>query len=329
MLRKKWDVVIVGGGIAGYTAAAAVLAEDFSAGELEIQSADWYRQHDLGMRINSRAVAVDPGNRILILDDGEQFSWHNLILATGAAAVIPRIPGFREGILQGRTFNLRNAQEAERLRAAALGRKFAVVVGAGVLGVEVVEQLWKLGLRVTLVEKMNRVMPADLDGPASTTLEGILRSRGVELRLRQNVQRLKVDRPEYVTVVLEGEEIRGDIVVFCVGTVPRTELAVKAGLAVEKGIKVDRYLRTSHPHIFAAGDAAQQADGRITHLWYAAEHQGELAGANVCGAELHYPNSPFRLKMEVFQRYFFSMNWSGGDSQKGQGEHKVFLRRID
>jgi NAD(P)H-nitrite reductase large subunit len=344
MSERRWDVVIVGGGIAGHTAAAAIverdrsqrimiitdedripyrrtkiskrLAEGFSTDELALQSADWYRQHDMEVRIDSRVVSIDPKNRSLTLEHGNSLYWNCLILATGAAAVVPDLPGFREGMHQGRIFTLRTALEAERLRAAAAGRKSALVVGAGVLGIEVAEQLQKTGLQVTVVEKRNRVMAADLDDEASNLLEELLRSRGIQLYLGRHVRSLMVDKPGPISIELDGEKMRVHLVVFCLGSVPRNDLAMAAGLTSGTGIRVDRFLRTSHPSIFAAGDAAVHSDRSCTHLWYAAESQGKIAGSNVCGEALQFPNAPFRLKMEVFGHYFFSMKWSGNQHER-------------
>jgi len=331
-------VLIVGGGIAAYSAAAAVaargyhrevvliseedrapyrrtkiskrLARGFTAAELELQPEGWYRQIETDLRINTRVLALDPDTRMLTLADGSELSWNILVLATGASPVIPELAGFEEGRRQGRIFTLRTAQEAERLRAAAEDRKSAIIVGAGVLGIELAEQLWRMGLRVTLVERMKRVMPADLDEETSGFLAQLLGSRGIGLHLDSRVRRLEVDRPDRVSVHTEQGRLQADILVFCLGSQPRTELAGRAGLVVQRGISVDKGLLTSHPQIYAAGDAAMHADGRVTHLWHAAEKQGEIAGANVCGEEEQYINHPFRLKMEVFGRYFFSMNWA-------------------
>jgi NAD(P)H-nitrite reductase large subunit len=339
MSETRWDVAIVGGGIAGYTAAAAVaareksqsivlitdedripyrrtkiskrLAEGFSTNELALQSADWYHRHSMDIRIDSRVFSIDPKNRSLTLEHGDTLRWNNLILATGAAAVAPNLPGFGEGMRQGRIFTLRTANEAERLRAAAVGRKSALIAGAGVLGIEVAEQLQKMGLQVTLVEKRNRVMAADLDEEASTLLEELLRSRGIRLYTGKRVLSLTVDQPDHVTIELDGDRMHADRAVFCLGSVPRYDLARAAGLTVGNGILVDRFLCTSHPRIYAAGDAAVHTDRSSTHLWHAAESQGDVAGANVCGEQLRFPNAPFRLKMEAFGHYFFSMKWPG------------------
>jgi len=346
MSVRKSDVVIVGGGIAAYAATAAIaerggqrevvivsdedrlpyrrtkiskrLAEGFTADELALQPADWYGRNRTYLHLNNTAVAIDPKTRVLTLSDGSELSWKFLVLATGASPVIPRLPGFAEGTRQGRIFVIRTAADAERLRAAAQGRRTAIVAGAGVLGIEVAEQLSKIGLGVILVERMGRVMPADLDEEASATLAELLSANGIELHMNRSAWRLNVGSLKEIVLETTEEQLRADIAVFCLGSFPRIELADKAGLAVQRGISVDDRLRTSHPRIFAAGDAAMQADGRVTHLWYAAERQGEIVGANLCGEPLKYENLPFRLKMEVFGHYFFSMRWIWSGNGRGK-----------
>jgi NAD(P)H-nitrite reductase large subunit len=341
---RDWEIIIVGGGIAAYSAAAAIagrdpacrvailseedrvpyrrtkisklLAQGFAPAQLEIQPSSWYRDNHLEIRANCRVAAVDPRSHTLSLEDGSVLSWKKLILAPGAAAGKPQLPGYREAREKYRAFCLRTALDAELLRAFAAGRESALVVGMGVLGVEVAEQLRNLGLQVTVAEAQARAMAADLDDGASVILEKILRDRGIRLLFSERVHSLEVDGNGPLKVGLTGRRLRPDLLVFCLGAVPRAELALGAGLPVQRGILADSYLRTSHPDIYAAGDAVQHPDGGTTHLWHAAEQQGAVAGANACGADIPYPNPPFRLKCEVFGHYFFSMNWKAHRSSE-------------
>jgi len=203
---------------------------------------------------------------------------------------------------------VRTAAQVESLRAALVGAGRVAVVGSGVLGVEVAEQVRRLGLEVVLVGCHGRLMHRQLNEPAADRLADLMRSEGVELSLGERVGTAERRDHGGFALGLRQESLEADVLIFCVGVRPRTELAVRSGLAVDHGILVDRALRTSHAAVFAAGDAAQHPDGSVTHLWHAAQHQGTLAARSAVGRDVRHDNPPFRLKCEVFGQYFFSMN---------------------
>jgi NAD(P)H-nitrite reductase large subunit len=104
------------------------------------------------------------------------------------------------------------------------------------------------------------------------------------------------------------DTLRFDAAVLCVGVKPDVALAEDAGLETGRGILVNDHLETSNPDIYAAGDCAEHADGSVTDLWHAAEYQGEIAAKNAAGGDIAYDGLLFRLKLEVFDSYFFSIN---------------------
>ena len=326
------DVAIVGGCAAGFAAASAIrergddrrivlideegrlpykrtkVSKSFAAGfardDFRLEEATWYRDNGVELLTGRRVRRIVPKGRAVLLDDGRSIGWDALILATGAR---PRRPTFDREIIERLHFPT-TARAAERLRIEATGAESALVVGMGVLGVEVVDQLWRMGKRVTLLGRGGTVMPRELNETGFRRMEEILRAGDVELIFHEEVAEIALDGDRLLVTRARSGGMRAfDLVVYATGVEPETDLASAAGLNCERGVLVDERLRTSHPAILAAGDVAQHPGGRITHLWRQAVQQGRIAGLNAAGGAEPYRFVPFRLKCEIFDHYFFSV----------------------
>jgi NAD(P)H-nitrite reductase large subunit len=207
---------------------------------------------------------------------------------------------------------VRTAQGMEALHQALCAADSVCIVGASVLGVEIAAQTATLGKQTTLVGSSDWLMPRHLNRPAADMLMQEFARRKVHVVLRAKVERVDRGLRRGLNAVFGNSQHEVDLCVFCAGVQPNSILAQEAGLSVKRGILVDRYLQTSHPDVYAAGDAAEHANGEITGLWHAAEHQGLIAGANAAGGKLLDPQLSFRLKCEVFGRYFFSVGKRAG-----------------
>ncbi len=216
---------------------------------------------------------------------GEPFSlaYDKLILAPGASPIIPNLPG----IDARNVFVLRNVEDAERLNEHLLTAKpeQAVVVGAGFIGLEMVEALHSRGLRVTVIEKAPHALPP-LDDAMSGWVEQELERNHVELRMGQGLAALNISNGRVSAVQTDrGESIATDLVVLAMGVRPLAKLAQTAGVVVGAtgGIAVDKALRTNDPDIYSVGDATEVTQGvadfttRIP-LAGAANRHGRLAG---------------------------------------------------
>ena len=335
------DYLIVGAGIAGLTAAETlsehtpkakiVLVNDeprepykrtkisknivsgFDRNQFALQPPAWYSDRGIKLYNGASVTNIDVKRQIATFDGHTDIGWDKLILATGATPSTPD-----EGGLHVPYFTVRNINDVELLRSAAVEAKSAVVVGMGVLGVEVSEQLCRLGIEVSLLGIDSRLMEKQLNSQAAYHLQSRFESCGVTLRFNTNVTSVRRNSSGAVHVQLEGGELSADMVVFCIGSKPDIRLAKKAGICTKLGVVVDEYLRTSHEHVYAAGDVAESQNGDVTHLWHAAEHQGRYAALNDAGLRKSRPSAFFRLKCEVFDQYYFSLN-------EGVSRHKEVI----
>jgi NADPH-dependent 2,4-dienoyl-CoA reductase/sulfur reductase-like enzyme/ferredoxin len=318
-------VVIVGDGVAGMSAAEALRRDSptlrielvanephafynrMGIGRLIYDSAamdslalvppDWAAQRDVKLHRGAVAVRLDRENRRVGLASGEWLRYDRLILATGARPMPPD-DGFLD---RPNAFVLRSADDARQIRefVQTRGSKRAVVIGGGVLGVEAADALHKLGLKVTLLQRADRLMNAQLDAPGAAKLAGYLESIGIQVV--SNVSVVKYDgQPELSAAWLShGPRVRADLFVACLGIQANTHLAASAGLPVARGIQVDASLRTADPNIFAIGDVAE-LPGALGGLWPVGAAQAGTAVAAIFGDKASYqpPKIVLQLKCE-------------------------------
>jgi NADPH-dependent 2,4-dienoyl-CoA reductase/sulfur reductase-like enzyme len=268
---------------------------------LVLHTPEYFReQHRIEVRTNCEALEILPSKSVVRVREGaaeREVGYDSLVLATGAAAVCPALPG-RE--LEG-VFVLRHLRDGRRLlRFMEEARpRTAVVVGAGYIGLEMAEAFTTRGLRTTLVESSDRVMGA-LGGRVRESVADEMRARGVEVMFGERVTAFEGGGGGRVARVVTGagRVLEADVVSVGVGVRPEVALAVAAGLEVgESGALVtDERQRTSAPGVYAAGDCCEvlhRVSGRrVWHpLGQPAVRQGWVAGANAAGdtsAEARY-----------------------------------------
>ena len=255
---------------------------------------------NLDVRTRSSVEAIDRAAkkvRVRDLASGREYeeTYDKLILAPGAAPLRPPLPGID---LPG-IFTLRNLQDVDRIKARMdQGVKQAVVVGAGFIGLELVENFVRQGIATTVVELQDQVLPP-FDKEMTTPIAQELASKGVSLLLGQSAEAFE-QAPDGLTVRLKsGQRLPAQLVVLGVGVRPENKLAVDAGLEVgpRGGIRVNEHLQTSDPDIYAVGDAIEIKDfvtGDPTQVPLAgpANRQGRIAADNIFGRSVPLPGNP-------------------------------------
>ncbi|HQM37900.1 MAG TPA: FAD-dependent oxidoreductase [Candidatus Bipolaricaulis anaerobius] len=315
--------VVVGGGVAGFTAARTVRSLEPGA-EITVVEAEpapyylrpglievlagrktlaeitpfpraWFEHRRIAFRSGVAAVRLGPRPHRLRLSSGEELAYDRLLLACGAEAVQPEVPGVH---LAG-VFTLRSAADAERIRTRAEAVAAAAVIGGGWLGIEVARALHDLGLAVTLLERGAWLLNRQLDEGAARILTGILADQGIEVRVRAACAAVLGTTEVTGILLADGSEIRAGLVVAAAGVRPRIALAAEAGLATGRGVIVDDHLSTSAPDVFAAGDVAEWR-GHVYGIVPAARDQGEVAARNmVQPRSVQYPGTPPSNKLKV------------------------------
>lgn len=274
-------VVIIGTGLAGYNLAREfrkldgetplllISADDgrsyskpmLSTGFAKNKDADGLSMAEPGamaeqlkaeIRTHTRISGIDPGHKRLWIGE-EQVRYRDLVLAWGAETV--RVP--LQGDAADRVFPINDLEDYARFRAAAAGKRRVLILGAGLIGCEFANDMSLGGFEVDVVAPCEQVMPTLLHPAAAAAVKAGLEGLGVRFHLGPVLNRLQRVGDALEAHLSDGTVIGCDLVVSAVGLKPRTDLAAAAGLRVNRGVVVDRHLRTSHANIYAVGDCAE------------------------------------------------------------------------
>jgi rubredoxin---NAD+ reductase len=274
-------VVIVGTGLAGYNLAREfrkldgetplllITADDgrsyskpmLSTGFGKNKDADGLSMAEPGamaeqlkaeIRTHTRISGIDPGHKRLWIGE-EAVVYRDLILAWGAETV--RVPV--EGDAPEAIFPINDLEDYARFRAAAAGKRRVLLLGAGLIGCEFANDLILGGYEVQLVAPCEQVMPTLLHPAAAAAVQAGLESLGARFHLGPVLNRLQRTADGLEAHLSDGQVIPCDVVVSAIGLRPRIDLAAAAGLVVNRGVVVDRHLKTSHANIYALGDCAE------------------------------------------------------------------------
>ena len=271
-----------------------VLAGRTRADTIALATADWYAANGVTQIAGRAAVGIDRTARCVELEDGQRLAYDELVLATGSAAVLPPMAGLADadGALVHGAVAFRTLDDCARITSLAASARNAVVLGAGVLGIEAARGLAGRGLPVTLVQRGPRLMERQLDAEAAGILRRSLADLDVAVSTRRGVRAVRTSGGRVAGVDLDdGTALPCDLLVLCCGVRPRVSLAAEAGLPVGTGVLVDDALRSvGDPSVFAIGECAEH-DGRtyglVAPAWEQARVAAELVGN---------PSSPLRYR---------------------------------
>jgi assimilatory nitrate reductase electron transfer subunit len=218
----------------------------------------------LAVRRGCAAVALDREDRVVVSEDGTRHRYDRLVLATGSSARIPPLTGLVRGdSVPGGVHALRTIDDAREIVAATLNARRAVVLGAGVLGLEAACGLALRGVAVTVVHPMSALMERQLDTHASRVVENVMAGLGIDHRVGVGAQEALVEHGRLRGIRLsDGEVIEAELLVLATGTTPNTSLAAAAGLTTDRGVVVTANLAcVDDRRVFAIGDCAQPPEG--------------------------------------------------------------------
>lgn len=312
-MARDRSFVIVGGSLAGATAAATLRGEGFDGRvvmigaeplppyerpalskeflrseqpleEQYVRPVGWYADHEVETRLGARAVQLDVRDREVVIAGGDRVAFDALLVATGSRNRKLDVPGVS---LPG-VFDLRTAADAERIKEAAGDGARVVCVGMGFIGAEVAASMRMLGHDVTVVEVFETTLYRVLGPEIGRALEALHRDHGVRMLFNEAVASFEGDGRLEAVVTSGGKRIDADVAIVGVGTEPSVELMAGTGLDQGGGIPVGPALETSVPGVFAAGDVARHdhpvfGSIRVEHFDNAIK-MGETAARNMLGA---------------------------------------------
>lgn len=296
-----------------------VLAGELTVQDIILNDLAWYESHGIALRTGSRVERIDRTRRKVITTDGQEAAYDRLLLATGSNPFILPVPG---NDLPG-VITYRDIADTEAMIAAAAEHRHAVVIGAGLLGLEAANGLALRGMKVTVVHLMPWIMERQLDRVAAGMLQRSLEAKGLKFLLQKQTECLLAGTSGRVGAVAfkDGETIPADLVVMAAGIRPNVDLAKSAGLHCNRGVVVNDTMQTYDPRIYAVGECA--------------EHRGTAYGlvaplfeqAKVCATHLahfgigRYGGSLVSTKLKVTGIDVFS----AGDFIGGDGMEEITL----
>ena len=321
MAVEKIKYLIIGGGIAGTTAAETIRRHDASGSigivsdephrlysrvmlskpnffleripfeQIWLKKDSWYAENDVGLIAGRRAAGLDAFKKTVTLDDGTPLAYEKLLLAIGGSPSKWDVPGSdRRGVLY-----LRTLDDARAIMAAVKTARRAVAIGGGFVSFEMCEMLRMAGIAVTLILREPYYWQPLLDESSGRMIERALENGGVKILYAAEVSRVLGGSAVTGVALTNGAEIPCEMIIAGIGIFCPLEWIAHAGVAVNRGILANEYLETNQPDVWAAGDAAEFNDlilGERLQLgnWVNAQVQGRAAGANMAGQR-----QPFRM----------------------------------
>jgi NADPH-dependent 2,4-dienoyl-CoA reductase/sulfur reductase-like enzyme len=240
---------------------------------IHMHPAAWYEAQGIQLRLNSPVAAFDPATRRITVGNAAE-TFDAVVLACGAMPVRPPLPAAPAGLP---ILTLWSAADADAIRSHVKPGRRLTILGGGILGIEAALNARDAGLRVTVIERQDRLMPLQFAPEGSAVLHQLLTGLGIAVR---------------TGVATEGADLDADFVLLSIGSRPNLSLATAAGLQTGRGTRVDACLQTATPRVFGAGDTVELPCPFRPSAREAAA-QGRAAGANAAAAAAGLPLQPY------------------------------------
>jgi len=275
------------------------LSKGFLAGKdteesVRINAEDFYREHGIDLRLQTEISGVAPAQKRLRLRSGEELGFEKLIVATGARPRTLDVPG---ADLTG-IYYLRSLEDSKRIRKTAESAKRAVVIGGGFIGMEVAAVLAQKGIETTMVLREDRIWKAFFSPEMSVFFEAYYAARNVRFAKKAAIGEIRGQGAANSLVLTDGQTLPCDMLVAGIGVQPVTEPVANSGIEIDNGVVVNKYLETSQPDIYAAGDVANYQDilfgkrRRVEH-WDNAVSQGQHCARALRGERAEFRHVPY------------------------------------
>lgn len=270
----------------------------------------FYQENRVNLLLNSEAVGIDTGKKVVKLAGGDSVKFDKLLIATGGDPFVPPIEGLAG---KDNVFTFTEWDDAAKLKGLAQDIERVVVIGGGLIGLKAAEGLYALGKKITIVELADRILSAAFDRTAGRIVAKKMKANGIDVLTEDTVVKIEGEGSRISGVTLKsGDYIPCDTVVVAIGVRPAAGFLKGTEVQVNRGVVVDDQMQSSVSGIYAAGDVAEAKDffsGDKTPLpiWPDAYIQGDIAGANMAGAAKTYGGGLAMNSIELFKVPTISM----------------------
>jgi len=262
--------------------------------ELVAKKDAWYKEKNISLQLETTITGVDPGEKNVHTADGVVLAYHKLLLANGSHPFIPPVNGSGiKGI-----FAIHTVNDVRQILKAVEKISSVVLIGGGLLGLETANALHKLGKKITVIEFFPRLLPRQLDNEGATRLQHFFENMGFSFRLGTSTRKITGEEKVEGVLLENGDFVPTEMVIISAGVQSSLELARMLDVKTGKGIIVNKYMQTSQPEIYAAGDVIE-FEGKTYGIWPAAMEQGRIAGINISGGKEPYTGTTLSNILKV------------------------------
>jgi 3-phenylpropionate/trans-cinnamate dioxygenase ferredoxin reductase subunit len=285
-----------------------------------VHAPEWYAEHDVDLRTASHVESIDLAQQTVRVGQ-DDLAYDKLLIATGAR---PRHLEMADASGVPTTY-LRTLDDSTRLREELQEGRRIAIIGGGWIGLEVASAALEAGCEVVVLEALEQPLVRVLGPEVAAVFADMHRDHGVDLRTEVSVEAISAAGDGAELTLGDGSSVTCDHLVVGVGVTPAVELAEAAGLVLDNGIRTDAHLRTSDPHVFAAGDVANADHPALGHPirvehWDTAIQHGKVAAANLLGGDAVADALPYFFT----DQYDFGMEYVGNPGPEGYDD--VVLR---
>lgn len=282
---------------------------------------DWFWPKNRIELVRGTVTELNTGEKIVRLEDGHMFRYDKLVIATGSQTNKFNWPGQDLPGVQG----LYSYQDLQLLEENSRGVSRAVIVGGGLIGIELAEMLLSRNIPVTFLVRENYYWDNVLPREEARLISRHVLEHGIDLRLHTNLKEILPGENGRVRAAVTefGEEIPCQLVGLTPGVRPNIDLAKKSAIAVNRGVLVNEYLETNIPGVYAAGDCAEivAEDGgpaRIEQLWYTGRLQGQALAKTICGERTRYQRGVWFNSAKFFDLEYQTYGFVSNEPREGE-----------
>ncbi len=265
---------------------------------------------------NKKVTNISPDEKKVITEQGEDFIFDKLLVASGAGAAVSEFKGSASPAV----FTVRNLSDIQGIqnRLKKARQKKVIISGAGLVSMEMGDAVQKIGFTPLFLISSQKVFSMILDDAGSEVMTEDLKEKGAEINLGETIKEIETRDEEVLVETQSGKKFTGDVVIIGKGATPNTAFLASSGIEIDRGVIVNNFLETNKKGIFAAGDVCQGYDmvyeeKRVNALWPVAIEQGEHAAMNMTHFRIPYKGSVARNIVTAFGNTIFTAGLSRGN----------------